>query len=213
MFNTGLTIRPDGALRARLRMLAANESGVSAVEFALILPILITLYMGAVEMSQAVAVDRRVTAVSSATADLVAQTEKTFDSWANVPPNEDPTKISVLEDVFEAARTYLRPYGTTPLTITVSSVCADGNGDTKVDWSVGYNGGAALTEGADHTLPDGLTAPFSSVIMATVSYSYSSPVSFFIPGGVVMTETFYLRPRRSLNVEKPDKTLPYQCSS
>ena len=38
-------------LRDRLTRLAGDERGVSAVEFALLLPVMLTLYLGGVEVS------------------------------------------------------------------------------------------------------------------------------------------------------------------
>jgi hypothetical protein len=40
------------------------------------------------------------------------------------------------------------------------------------------------------------------VIVAEVSYTYTPPVGEFLTGGLTMQDTFYLRPRRSLTVEK-----------
>ena len=52
------------------RRIARNNSGVAAVEFAMIVPIMFLLFVGSVEFSQAITVDRRVTQVASSTADL-----------------------------------------------------------------------------------------------------------------------------------------------
>src|SRR5690242_1850740 len=59
--------------RRSMRRLARDERGISAVEFAMLLPLMVTLYLGGVEVSQAVAVDRKVTLVSRTLGDLVAQ--------------------------------------------------------------------------------------------------------------------------------------------
>lgn len=69
-----------------------DRRGVAAIEFALIVPIMSAMFIGAVELSQVITVDRRVTQVASATADLVARAEKqishtetattTKQSWA-----------------------------------------------------------------------------------------------------------------------------------
>jgi len=53
-----------------VRRLARDERGVSAVEFAMLLPLMLTLYLGAVEISQGIAADRKVTLVSRTVADL-----------------------------------------------------------------------------------------------------------------------------------------------
>lgn len=177
---------PKRSLVARLRSTAGDERGLSAVEFALIVPIMISLYLGAVEFGHALTIDRRVTTVASATADLVAQVE-TMDS-------------SMVTDVFEAATSILTPYATSPLSIVVTSVVADADNKTTVAWSCARNGTAHPDDSA-YTLPEGLTQPFSSVIVAEVRYVYDPPVGQYLTGGITMGETFYLRPRRSLEVD------------
>lgn len=173
--------------RSGLRALARDTKGVSAVEFALLLPIMITMYIGAVEFSHALTVDRRVTAVASAASDLVAQSEE--------------VNSGAVQDIFTAATSILLPYSAAPISIVLSSVVADSNNDTTVGWSCAHNGGAAHSTGSAYTLPEGLTQPFSSVIVAEVSYSYQPPIGHYMTGGISMDEIFYLRPRRSLTVE------------
>lgn len=172
--------------RARVRRLARDVRGVSAVEFALILPVMIVMYIGAVEFSHALTVDRRVTAVASAAADLTAQTEQ--------------VTAADMQDIFTASTAIMSPYSSTPISIVVTSVVADANNDTTVAWSCAHNG-TPRAEDSEYTLPDGLTQPFSSVIVAEVSYSFDPPIGQYMTGGINMTETFYLRPRRSLTVE------------
>ena len=58
---------------ARLRGFAADQNGVSAVEFAILLPLMLTLYLGGVEISQAVSADRKTTLVAHTVGDLTAQ--------------------------------------------------------------------------------------------------------------------------------------------
>jgi Flp pilus assembly protein TadG len=147
---------------------------------------MIIMYIGAVEFSHALTVDRRVTAVASAASDLVAQTEDITSSG--------------IDDVFTAATSIMIPYSASPISIVLTSVEADENNDTTVDWSCSHNG-APHSNGSAYTLPDGLTQPFSSVIVAEVSYAYQPPIGHYMTGGINMTETFYLRPRRSLKVE------------
>ena len=49
------------SIERRVRGLASDERGVSAVEFAMLLPLMLTLYLGAVEVSQGVGADRKAT--------------------------------------------------------------------------------------------------------------------------------------------------------
>ena len=174
-----------GRLRSA-RRLARDTRGVSAVEFALILPIMITMYIGAVEISHALTVDRRVTSVASSAADLTAQTKQV-------------TSAS-MQDIFTAANSIMLPYSAAPISIVLTSVVADENNDTTVGWSCSLNG-STYADGSAFTLPNGLTQPYSSVIVAEVTYNYIPPIGEFITGGITMAEKFYLRPRRSLTVE------------
>jgi len=151
-----------------------------------LLPVMITMYMGAVEFSHALTVDRRVTSVASSAADLTAQSKQV-------------TSASVI-DIFTAANSIMQPYSSTPISIVLTSVVADEDNNTTVGWSCAHNGSARADDSA-YTLPSGLTQPYSSVIVAEVSYNYIPPVGEFISGSILMKETFYLRPRRSLTVE------------
>ena len=173
--------------RGRKNSFLRDEKGLGAIEFAIIVPLMVTMYLGAVEFGHALTVDRRVTSTAASTADLVAQVEQVNDGD--------------LDDIFAAATSILSPYNTAPLSIVVTSVYADENNDTKVRWSDAQNGTPHAPESA-FALPPGLTQPFGSVIVAEVSYTYDPPVGQFLTGGVTMTETFYLKPRRSLEVER-----------
>ena len=50
--------------RRPVRRLLRDKRGISAVEFAMLLPLMVTLYLGGVEVSQAVAIDRKVTLIA-----------------------------------------------------------------------------------------------------------------------------------------------------
>ena len=180
---------PWTQIKTSIGRLRTASDGVSAVEFAFILPTMIMLYLGAFEFSQAITIDRRVTAVSSAAADLVAQAEN--------------TSSSELDDIFEAASSIMAPYDASSIEITVTSVVADENNDTTVDWS-DSNDGSGHAKGAPFDLPEELTTPFSSVIVAEVSYTYKPVIGRFLTEGITLRETFYLRPRRSQTVVNSD---------
>lgn len=173
-----------------------DYAGVAALEFALIAPFLLVLYMGAIEFSDALTVNRRVTLFTSAAADLVAQTETVNDD--------------ALGNVYDLAKAILYPYDTSKVSLVITSVEADEDNETTVDWSWSKIGAgdapAPHAEGASFTLPgEGkLTHAFSSVIVVEVFYQYTSPVLWFIPDAITMSDTYYLRPRKSLKVEKTD---------
>ena len=60
---------------AFLRRWRNDRRGLSAIEFALLFPLMLTIYFGAVEISNLLTIDRKVANVAGTTADLVAQAQ------------------------------------------------------------------------------------------------------------------------------------------
>ncbi|ODR95541.1 hypothetical protein AUC70_01060 [Methyloceanibacter stevinii] len=181
-------------MKPRTRRFADARSGASALEFAFVAPLLIGLYLGAVEVNNALTVYRRTLQVATTAADLTAQVKSVTKSEIN--------------DIQAAATSILTPYATKPLKIVLSSVVADDNNVGKVEWSCA-NTGAARSKGSTFKVPNGLTEPDSSVIVAEVTYAFKPLVglsTFFSPGSFTMGQTFYARPRRSLTVKKTDNS-------
>jgi len=102
------TLAQLSGLQRRIARFATDRSGVSAVEFAMLLPLMITLYLGTVEISQGVAIDRKVTLTSRTIADLTSQVST--------------IATSDMTNVFDAASSVIAPYNTdmSLLTMTVS---------------------------------------------------------------------------------------------
>ncbi|MEP2828856.1 TadE/TadG family type IV pilus assembly protein [Parvibaculum sp.] len=164
-----------------------DRRGVAAVEFALIFPLMITFYFGAVESTNMLTANRRVTSVAYTAADITAQ--------AISVSNSDMT------DIFAASSAILRPFSITPLSIRISSVVANSSGVNKVAWSDGYQI-AGRSVNSTMTLPAGLTTAGTSVIVAEVVYEYSSPISETVTDTVTFSDTAYLKPRRASQVSR-----------
>lgn len=162
-------------------------AGVAAVEFALIFPLMIAFYFGAMETSHMLTANRRVTSVAYTAADITAQAISIDDSD--------------ISDIFSASSAILRPFSTTPLSISISSVVANSSGVNKVIWSDSFQG-TARAVGSTITLPAGLTSPGTSVIVSEVTYEYSSPISVTVTEQITFTDTAYLKPRRASQVSR-----------
>ena len=128
-------------LRRRFGGLASDERGVSAVEFAMLLPLMLSLYLGAVEVSQGIGADRKVTLTARTVADLVSQVTSVS--------NNDMTNS------LNAASSVMTPFSSTNLKVVVSSVKIDAQGKATIDWSDTLNG-TARTKGSTVTLPSAL---------------------------------------------------------
>lgn len=175
----------------KLRRFRRNESGLAALEFALIAPLLVTLLLGTIEICDALECHQKVTMLASTGADLVSQ--------ATTVTSSD------MSNVFAAMNAVIYPYPSSGAKIVITSVISDGNGGGTVDWSRAQNT-SALTSGAAVTIPSGLMPKADcpkdacSVILAQVDYGYTSPIGSFIVGTMSMTDSFYARPRRSATV-------------
>ena len=112
---------------------------------------MVTLYLGGVEVSQAVAIDRKMTLVARSLGDLVAQ--------ATNVTSADMTNI------LAAATAVVAPYSDTKLKVVVSSVKIDAQDVAKIAWSDTKNG-TARAVGSTVTLPAALNTANSSLIWA-----------------------------------------------
>jgi Flp pilus assembly protein TadG len=208
-------------LPARVRDLLgrwkADTKGMAAIEFALIVPVMGVMFIGAVELSQVITVNRRVDQVSSATADLVARSDTQISQ-------------SDITDIMKAGSYLLLPYNQNPLTIVVRNISTSPTSATsaKQSWSCTFSGtGSALScacSNSNFTLPTGLASTNDSVVIAQASYNYKPLVfDYFMKKGggasgsgtYTLSETTYLKPRgqaamllQANNTPCPSPTFP-----
>ena len=171
-----------------IRRFVRDGRAVSAVEFALILPIMITLYFGAVEISDGLMADRKVTAMTSAVGDLVAQAAVIEDAE--------------MTNIFKAASSIIAPYSADPIKLVVTHVTIDGNGNGIVDWSDGLNK-AGHSPGSTLAIPDGLATEGTTLVVAEGSYLYTPVFGQIIASDITLEDTFYLRPRVVDHIQRP----------
>ena len=168
-----------------LRRLRGDRRGVSAVEFALLAPVMIAFYFGACEFCQGFMAQKRIGHIASTVADLIAQ--------------DDNITTSEMNDIFTVSNTLIRPFPNSGLTQRASSVAVDTNGVARVQWSRG-SGMTARAANSVVTLPTGMAAKGESVIMTEIAYAYQSPVGYVLPGVTNLRRTYYLRPRLVDNI-------------
>lgn len=170
-------------LRRPLIRFGRDRRGVSAVEFALILPVMLTIYLGGNQLSHALTISRKVTHVASALGDLVTQSK-------NIT-NSDMTNI------LGAAASVMYPYPTASvLTIKISGVTIDSNGKATVTWGDQLNT-TALTPGTVVALPSAVDVPSTFLVVAEVHYAYTPTIGYVMTGTFDLHDQFYLRPRLS----------------
>jgi Flp pilus assembly protein TadG len=205
--------RPGSWKRAlkQARRRAADKDGTAAVEFAMLLPIMITLFFGVLESSLALLCRADVSIMAGTAADLISQ--------ASTLNKAD------ISNVYNAAGTILYPYydpsaGSAKPTIRLTSIADDGSGAAgkdhmtgKVVWSCTQSGSGTLTPVArakddPFTLPQSIMTAGGSVIVAEIAYSYASPTTKVITGPINFVNRFYTKPRRVLQIAAPADGCP-----
>lgn len=143
-----------------IRRLGRDKRGATAVEFALIMPILLMIYVGMVQVCQGFMADKRAGHAAAIVGDMIAQ---------NATLN-----ASQVENVLAAGDRIMRPFSVENLTIRVTSVDQT-SGTPKVVWSQARGDGEALpplSKGAEVELPAHLLAGGGPVIVTESQYVY-----------------------------------------
>lgn len=187
-----------------VRSLQADVDAVAATEFAIVVPFLLALFIGGVELANGMAISVKVSATAHSIADMVTQNTS--------------LSTSSMQNILTGASATIAPYsisdssGKSLLTVTVSEVSSDANGNLTLQWSQSYNG---ATFGTGRTSLSGLTVPTSlngtvgnaanpnnqndqvSFIVGEVSYAYTPNLGFTISGTVNLTDAVWMFPRCS----------------
>ena len=183
-------IRRRQAKKPLLTRFWRDRRGVSAIEFALIAPVMIAIYFGVGELSGGMMSERRASDVASTIGDLTAQCSR--------------VNQADIDDIFGAATTLMKPFATTNLKMRLSSVSVKADGTLKLDWTKNKNYSDAASAAA-LGLPAGMiTQTGESVIVAEAVYTYTSPVGYVVKSGLTYNEKFFLAPRKTGSV--PYKT-------
>lgn len=192
-------------VRRKIGDLVRDCRGVAAVEFAMIVPIMLVLFFGTVELSSAIAIKRKLALVAHAASDLTSQ-------------SLDSVKNTDMQNAFASSGAIMLPYSLTPLSATVSEIFIDKNKIAKIQWS--QSATVAMVSGSPQatlmasphkpndtaTVPEGLLIPNTWLIWSEVSYTYTPTVGYVLKTGLPMDDEAYTRPRHSTCVDYPQLT-------
>lgn len=178
-------------LRALCHRLGEDRRGTSLVEFALVLPAMVVLYLGSYQVEDAIACNRKVTIATRAAADLVSQ---------NLT---GATSASAVDGDLYAATLVLAPYAPTAAVIRVTEVTTDNNYKTTVVWSRGYNA-TGYTAGSLASIPTAMKIPGTYFLFAEVTYSYQPAANFGFVNSMSLYDSLYMLPRNSSNITCSD---------
>jgi Flp pilus assembly protein TadG len=188
------------SLLARAKARLADERGVAAVEFALLLPVMLTMYLGSVEVSQGLSADRKVVLLARTLGDLTTQ--------------KSAVSTSTMDTVSAAGSVVLSPLKVNVALMRVTSIAISAPSSGVVNdatvcwtyvkgtWSTAYAIGQKLDIS---TVPATLRTDIgSSVVLAEVQYPYKPVIGYVITGQLQLGERIFMRPRVSSYVTNSD---------
>jgi Flp pilus assembly protein TadG len=170
------------------RDLLIHTGGVAAIEFALVVPLVIIVYAGGFEIVQAATVNRKLT-------DTTVQLANVTTQYTAVAANPD------LNNIFSASAQIMAPYPTGSLTIVVTEVQTDVNSHGTVAWSQGYpTASACLAKNSVVALPAGFASPNSYYILVQTTYSYAPTIGSAFVHTIPMSDQIFMVPRQSTQI-------------
>lgn len=133
-------------MRCRAASIRRDDSGVAAIEFAMIVPILLLMLFGITDVANYFAVDRKVSQVAQMASDLTSR-------YTSVQESD-------VANFFTIAGAMVTPYDKNQLKTTIHQIYLDPSSKTaKVVWS---RGSAPLIKNTTYSVPAGLIGKDSS---------------------------------------------------
>lgn len=190
-------------LPRRLSSIAGHQKGLAAIEFAMVLPVMLVMLMGTIELSNLLTADRRAESVAATLADLVAR--------------DDSITSAEVTDIFFAAESVMADMDSSSLQMVITSIEASG-ANAVVGWSRAKNTAPDAQGSTVSDLPSGIMAAGGSIIRVRVTYPYtlmtmgssnykqtaSGPVMAYDMGNAhTIKKTFYMRPRLVPKIPNP----------
>ncbi|MET0182273.1 MAG: TadE/TadG family type IV pilus assembly protein [Caulobacterales bacterium] len=163
--------------RAAHRFLT-DRSGLAAVEFALILPMMLVLLLGSIEIISFLQADRRAENTAVSLADVVSQDDEITNAeltgiWAALEPLEFPDDARDLD-------------------VRITSIAFDASGDPTATWAercggidnnvCGVSQFSAINDDTDldaSDFPEDMRVPSTTLVRVELDYEYTPRLAFF----------------------------------
>jgi Flp pilus assembly protein TadG len=193
--------------RPRWRRFVASEQGVTAIEFALVLPVVLLILLGCFEVPRFVLIYQKIARTSSGVADLVAQAD-------------DPLTKRQMADIYTAGKIMMQPNDVIANgRIYVSSINHPSGQSVTITWQTNNGGLPGNSSLGSRIGNEGSTAPAipaalvpatgEEVLAAEVFFNYQPIFSTLIYQGSQLYMVSYTRPRNKNLMIKP----PAACAA
>lgn len=190
------------------RLLLRDQRGASALEFALVAPLLILLLLGVADLAPTTMAKFKTANATQSAADLATQ-------FSDMQPSD-------MVNVFAGGADVLAPFSGANLVLRITNVAADGQGNAFVYWSCGqgalppYEARSSVTRTPTgsplgwfiyrYNVQNGSFAQNgtnTSFVMVESRYVYTAPARAILPAPQTMTSVAYMLPRVSSYVGFP----------
>lgn len=179
------TERSALGLHAVLGRFARDRDGVSAIEFAIILPLMLSLYLGGVELGEGLSIKFKTTLAARTVTDLASQ-------YVSIDGSN-------MQKILGASSTVLSPYPTGNVTVTLTELTVNASGKGVVQWSCSLNG-TAYTTGNKLTMPANLQTSGITMLFGEVTYPYTPSIGYALTGTFNIYQNMYFYPRLSSTI-------------
>ncbi|AIC25392.1 Flp pilus assembly TadG-like protein [Rhizobium etli bv. mimosae str. IE4771] len=164
---------PFTRLALTARRLIRERQGAGAIEFAILFPVLVMLYIGAFEITIGLSVSKRATRAAGSIADLVTQ-------------QQSVTK-STLAEMRSVATAIFVPYNSSSLTLKITGITVDASANATVLWSWAQDGSVPYAKNAAVSdIPSDMKTANSFLVRSELSIPYTMFLFApnFMPDGV-----------------------------
>jgi Flp pilus assembly protein TadG len=181
-------------LRTLCHRFMGDREGVGAIEFAILFPILVMLYVGAFEITIGLSISKRAARSSAAIADVVTQQKSVTKAW--------------LDDMPSVAAAIFAPYGTTGLTVKITGIGIDATANPTVKWSWQQDKTRPYAVNSAVTIPSDLKKADTFLVRTELSVPYK--LFLFAPNlmpnesTLTISRTYFYRQRQGVSVPCTD---------
>lgn len=187
-------LRPFRRIVTDLSSLVKDRRGLGGVEFAIVTPLLIMIYIGAFELSLGFTVAGKAARASSAVSDLVSQ--------------QTDVNKTYLGNMSNVVKSILAPYDGASFTLKITGIQIDSANKGTVVWSRDQGGATPYAPNSAVTVPAQFTAKGAFVVRTELVVEHS--VLLFAQSlassnnTVNLAKTTYFRSRQAETIKCPD---------
>jgi len=180
----------------RFRCLLRDRSGIAAVEFALLAPVLMLMTFGTFEITRALIMHKRFQKAAAMIGDLVAREQQLGASSTDAKNQLDAMMIAAVQA--------MAPYSSSPLQMGIYQFRANSTDATKtrIEWSYAYNSmiiqPCSLTYTSNALVPANLISKGDAAIVIDAKYQFSPLLKNLLPAvisNMTWTDTATFAPR------------------